>query len=135
MIQYMLDTNTVSDFIKNQPAVTRRLLAVPMRSLCISSITEAELLYGVGKRPAAKKLNKIVNEFLQRVDVLAWDRQAAERYATAKVKIESKGKTLSPLDLLIASHALSTGCTLVSNDKAFRFIPGLSLENWSHARS
>ena len=106
-----------------------------MRSLCISSITEAELLYGVGKRPAAKKLNKIVDEFLQRVDVLAWDRQAAERYAAAKVKIETKGKALSPFDLLIASHALSAGCTLVSSDKAFRFIPGLSLENWSHARS
>ena len=135
MIRYMLDTNTVSDFIKNQPVVTTRLLAVPMRSLCISSITEAELLYGVGKRPAAKKLNKIVDEFLQRVDVLAWDRQAAERYAAAKVKIETKGKALSPFDLLIASHALSAGCTLVSSDKAFRFIPGLSIENWSHARS
>jgi tRNA(fMet)-specific endonuclease VapC len=134
MIKYMLDTNTVSDFIKKQPAVTTKLLAVPMRSLCISSITEAELLYGVGKRPAANKLHKIVNEFLQRVDVLAWDRQAAERYAIAKVKVETKGQTLSPFDLLIASHALSTGCTLVSNDKAFRFIPGLSLENWSHTR-
>jgi tRNA(fMet)-specific endonuclease VapC len=73
MKHYLLDTNTVSHLIKGHPAVARRMVAVPMSSLCISAITEGELLFGLAKRPDAKRLHLIVHEFLRRVDVLLWD--------------------------------------------------------------
>ena len=69
MTRYMLDTNTVSHLIREHPAVVRRLLAVPMAAVCISSITKAELLFGLARRPEAKRLHTAVGEFLRRA---AW---------------------------------------------------------------
>ena len=66
MTRYMLDTNTVSHLIKKHPVVSRRVMDVPMASLCVSSITEGELLFGLAKRPDAKLLHKAVKEFLLR---------------------------------------------------------------------
>ena len=60
MKRYLLDTNTVSHLIKGHPAVARRVVAVPMASLCISAITEGELLFGLAKRPDAKRLHHLV---------------------------------------------------------------------------
>jgi tRNA(fMet)-specific endonuclease VapC len=67
----MLDTNIVSHLIRRHPAVTRRVVAAPMASLCISAITAGELRFGLAKRPGATKLHRAVVEFLRRVDVLA----------------------------------------------------------------
>ena len=69
MTRYMLDINTVSYLIKGHPAVSRRVMNVPMASLCVSSITQGELLFGVAKRPDVKRLHTVVREFLLRVDV------------------------------------------------------------------
>lgn len=77
MTRYMLDTNTVSYLIKKHPVVSKCVMDVPMTSLCISSITEGELLFGLAKRPDAKRLHMVVSEFLLRVDVLPWDSNAA----------------------------------------------------------
>ena len=71
MTRYMLDTNTVSHLIKGQLTVARRVVAVPMASLCISSITAGELLFGLAKRPDAKRLHAVVKEFLRCLDVAA----------------------------------------------------------------
>ncbi len=73
MKHYMLDTNTVSHLIKAHPAVARRVVAAPMAALCISAITEGELLFGLAKRPDAHRLHRAVREFLRRVDVLPWN--------------------------------------------------------------
>ena len=127
----MLDTNTVSNLIKHHPALARRVVAAPMASLCISVITEGELLYGLAKRPEAKRLHLAVREFLRRVDVLPWDRHAAERYGTVRAEMERKGKTLASLDMQIAAHALSLSAVLVSSDRAFRQVVGLQLEDWT----
>ncbi|MFH2123473.1 MAG: type II toxin-antitoxin system VapC family toxin [Pseudomonadota bacterium] len=132
MIRYMLDTNTVSHLLKGHPAVARRLIAVPMRSLCISAITEGELLFGLAKRPAAKQLHVAVREFLKRVDVLPWDSVAAEHYGIVRANMASQGKVLSPLDLLIATHALSVDAVLVTNDQAISQMPNLHLEDWTN---
>lgn len=131
MKRYLLDTNTVSHLIKAHPNVTRHVVAVPMASLCISAITEGELQFGLAKRPDAKRLHHVVQEFLLRVDVLPWDSDVAKRYGVVRAKLEQKGKTLSPLDLQIAAHAISVDAVLVSNDQAFRQIPGLTLEDWT----
>jgi len=131
MIRYMLDTNTVSHLLKGHPDVVRRLIAVPMASLCISAITEGELLFGLAKRPAAKQLHVAVREFLKRVEVLPWDSVAAEHYGTLRATMASQGKVLSPLDMLIATHALSVGAILVTNDQAISQMPDLHLEDWT----
>jgi tRNA(fMet)-specific endonuclease VapC len=127
---YLLDTNTVSHLIKGHPSVARRLVAVPMASLCISAITEGELHFGLAKRPDAKRLHLIVKEFLRRVEVLSWDSSIAKHYGPLRADLERQGKILAPLDLLIAAHALSVSAVLVTSDRAFCQINGLSIEDW-----
>ncbi len=131
MKRYMLDTNTVSHLIKEHPAVSRRVVGVAMASLCISAITEGELLFGLAKRPDAKRLHIAVGELLRRVDVLPWDSTIAQRYGIVRADMERQGKILAPLDLLIATHALDADTTLVTNDKAFGQVPGLYVEDWT----
>jgi tRNA(fMet)-specific endonuclease VapC len=128
---YMLDTNTVSHLLKGQAGVTQRIVAVPMAALCISSMTEAELLFGLAKRPEAKRLHCAVHEFLRRVAVLAWDSSVAACYGQVRAELEKEGKALSAMDLMIASHALATGAVLVTNDQAFSQVRGLNLEDWT----
>lgn len=127
----MLDTNTLSYLVQGNPAVAQRVVATPMATLCMSSITEGELLSGLAKRPAARKLHAVVQELLRRVDVLPWDHTAAERYGVIRAEMTTRGKILAPLDLLIATHALSIGAVLVTSDKAFAQVPGLPVEDWA----
>jgi tRNA(fMet)-specific endonuclease VapC len=127
----MLDTNTVSHFLRRQPKVTKRLLAAPMSALCISAITEGELLFGLARRPEAKQLRVAVNEFLLRVETLPWDSVAAQHYGNLRSNLEKRGKVLSPNDMLIASHALSVETILVTNDKAFMQLKDLVVEDWT----
>lgn len=127
----MLDTNTVSHLIKKHPAVSRRVVDVPMASLCVSSITGGELLFGLAKRPDAKRLHSAVRELLLRVDVLPWDSAVSECYGTVRADMERQGKILGPLDLLIATHALDVGAVLVTNDRAFCQVAGLQVEDWT----
>ena len=129
----MLDTNMASYIIKGaNDAVQKRLENVPMTSVCISSITQAELLLGVAKKPDAKQLPVAVNEFLLRVEILSWDSPAAEAYADLRAVFEKEGKSLGAMDMLIAAHSASSGAILVTNDKAFYNVQKyLSLEDWT----
>ncbi|MCR2831820.1 type II toxin-antitoxin system VapC family toxin [Acidithiobacillus ferrooxidans] len=127
----MLDTNTVSHLLREHPVVTKRIVAVPMASLCISAVTEGELLFGLAKRPAAKHLHVAVRQFLRRVDVLPWGTSTAEHYGIVRADMERRGKILASLDLLIATHALSVDAVLVTNDKAFSQVVGLHVEDWT----
>jgi tRNA(fMet)-specific endonuclease VapC len=130
MKRYMLDTNTVSYLLREMPSVTKRVIDEPMSSLCISAITEAELLFGVAKRPEAKRLQRAAAEFLKRVEVLPWDSKAAECYGAVRAELESSGKIIAALDMLIGCHALSLKLTLVTNDRAFRQMDKLEIEDW-----
>jgi tRNA(fMet)-specific endonuclease VapC len=130
--QYLLDTNTASFIIKsNMPAVNRKLVRVPIRQLFISSITEGELRYGVARRPGATKLEQLVEEFLLRITVLAWDSGAAKQYGPLRAEFERLGQPIGYLDTLIGAHALAIGATLVTNDQAFSRIKKLRLEDWT----
>jgi len=131
--RFMLDTNMASYIIKGaNDAVQKRLENVPMASLCISAVTQAELLRGVAKKPDAKQLPMVVNEFLLRVEILPWDSRAAETYATLRTAIEKEGKPLGAMDMLIAAHAASSGAILITNDEAFYNVRKyLSLEDWT----
>lgn len=130
---YMLDTNTVSYLIRgNPPAIKIKLQQVSMGSVCISAITEAELLRGLLNKPEATMLSKLINAFLLRVDVLPWDSEAAASYARLRTLCEKEGKSLGNMDMLIASHAVAMNATLVSNDKAFYQVEHhISLEDWT----
>lgn len=128
----MLDTNTVSHLIKAHPIVAQHVIALPMGSICISALTEGELLFGLAKRPEAKRLHLLVREFLRRVDVLPWQSDIAECYGKLRADLEQQGKILAPLDLLIAAHALGTGAVLVTNDRAFSQVTDLIIEDWTN---
>src|SRR4051812_48678656 len=113
--RYMLDTNTVSYLIRAHPAVTRRLVNTSMALLCISTITESELFFGLSKQPNAKKLHIAVHEFLKHVDILPYNSSVSEHYGSVRANMEKQGKILAPLDWLIAAHALSIGAVLVTS--------------------
>jgi tRNA(fMet)-specific endonuclease VapC len=129
--RYLLDTNIVSHLIKGHPVVSQRIVNLPMAALNISVITEAELYYGLAKRPEAKRLHLVVEEFLKRVDVLPWDSAIVKNYGFIRAEMERQGKTLAPLDLLIAAQALNLDAVLVTNDKAFYQVGGLTIEDWT----
>lgn len=131
MTRYMLDTNIVGHLAKGHPGVVGRVVAAPMVALCVSVITEGELLSGLAKRPEATRLRRAVSEFLRRVDVLAWDSVVAERYGVLRAGMVGQGRTMGPLDLLIAAHALGVAAVLVTNDRAFGLVPGLGVEDWT----
>jgi tRNA(fMet)-specific endonuclease VapC len=134
--RYMLDTNTVSYLIKGvEPAIAEHLNAVPMASVCVSSITEAELLHGVAKKPEAKKLPMIIKEFLLRVEILPWDSNAAQAYAMLRTACENKGRPLGAMDMLIAAHAYAVNAILITNDKGFCTVAqDLAIEDWTVSR-
>jgi len=127
----MLDTNTVSHFLKQHPRVTKRITSLPMDSLCLSVVSEGELYYGLARKPEAKNLHKVVQEFLKRIDVLAWSSDVAQHYGNLRAELEAKGNQLGALDMQIAAHAFSIGATLVTNDQAFKKVKKLKVEDWT----
>jgi tRNA(fMet)-specific endonuclease VapC len=130
--RYLLDTNTVSYIIKgNFPQVRERLSRVPIHEVGISVITEAELLFGVARLKQARKLGIVVEEFLRRMEVLVWDSAAARTYARLRAILEENGEPMGNLDLMIAAQALAVEAILVSNDRVFRRVKGLRVEDWS----
>jgi tRNA(fMet)-specific endonuclease VapC len=131
-VRYLLDTNTVSYVIKGIfPDVRQRLLKVPISEVGVSVITEAELRFGVARQPQATKLAIVVEEFLLRVEVLPWDSPAARHYARLRAALEEHGEPMGNLDLMIAAQALAVGAILVSNDRVFRKVKGLKVEDWT----
>ena len=130
-MQYMLDTNTISSLIKKNPMVCERITQLPMNKLCLSVISEGELLYGLAKKPNAHTLHKVVHEFLKRVDVLEWNSEIAERYGSLRTELENAGNVLGPLDMQIAAHASQIGAVLVTNDQAFKKVSKLRVEDWT----
>jgi tRNA(fMet)-specific endonuclease VapC len=131
----MLDTNAVSYLVKKDAVMMQRVQAVPISALCISAITHGELLFGLAKRPEATRLHAAVRAFLRCVDVMPWNETVSEHYAHIRATLVRQGKTLAPLDLLIAAHAISIGAVLVTNDQAFRLLDSLRLEDWTEAVS
>ena len=129
---YMLDTNTASYIIKgNIPAVRRKLARIPMAQICISSVTEGELRYGVARTPGATSLQQIVEEFLLRVTILPWNSEAAMEYGFLRADLERTGQPMGNLDLMIAAHAIAAGAVLVTNDRAFSRVKKLKVEDWT----
>jgi tRNA(fMet)-specific endonuclease VapC len=131
---YMLDTNTVSYIAKghSKAARSRMLNLEEDEVVCLSVITEAEIRYGLAKRPEAVALRERMEWFLAAVKVLPWGRDEARAYGALRAKLESSGKTLENMDMMIAAHAIATGAVLVTNDKAFAQAEDLHASvNWA----
>ena len=127
---YMLDTNAASTLIRGQ--ISQELQNLLMEhGACVSVITEAELRFGVRRRPEATRLAKAVEAFLQDTPVLPWTSATAHTYAELRTRMEIQGIGLSAMDLLIAAHALAAGCALLSADRAFTQVPGLRVIDWT----
>jgi tRNA(fMet)-specific endonuclease VapC len=133
MKRFMLDTNIASHVIRGDiPLVRQKIGAVPMESLVISSVTQAELLYGVAKRGHPKALSQVVQMFLERVEVLDWSSDVAKVYGELRAKYEAAGTPLSAMDMMIAAHAKTADAVLVSRDRAFRQKGlGITVQDWA----
>ena len=131
-MKVMLDTNICIYLIKQQPpTILERFLAHPVGDIGISSITAAELAYGVSKSRHATKNRHALEQFLAPLEVAAFDQVAAWAYGRLREQLEAKGTPIGSMDMLIAAHALSLGVRLVSNNlREFRRVPGLRLDNW-----
>src|SRR5437660_6262271 len=128
-VRYLLDTNTASYIIQgNFPRARERLLKVPMAEVGISVVTEAELRFGVARRPEATTLKRVVEEFLLRVESIAWDSGAAREYARIRALLETGGESMGNLDLMIAAQAVTAGVVLVTRDHVFRRVGGVRVE-------
>jgi tRNA(fMet)-specific endonuclease VapC len=114
---FMLDTDVCSYLIRGQSAALEdRIRNSNPDLLCISVITRAELLYGVERKPEAKRLGQLVNALLVAVRVLPWEVGAASRYASIRTRLEAEGAPIGMADMMIAAHAVDVGAVLVTNN-------------------
>ena len=130
----MLDTNMVSYIAKGHSKAARiRMLHLKEDEIvCISAITEAEICYGLAKRPEATALRERMEWFLAAIRVLPWGRDEAKAYGALRAKLESTGKNLQNMDMQIAAHAVAIGAVLVTNDRAFAQVDDLhATANWA----
>jgi tRNA(fMet)-specific endonuclease VapC len=134
--RYMLDTNVVSHIMQGRDAeLLAQLTKVPVGQAVMSSVTLAELEYGLHRKGQPVRLRNALTQVLLRMDVLPWDENVATCYGAFCVTLEAQGINLSDFDMMIAAHALALDVTLVSRDKAFAKVPsvinqGLKLEVW-----
>lgn len=133
MLAYMLDTDICSYVIRERPLeVLKRFEELEMGQLFISVITYAELIYGV-EHSTSKKINrKIIDNFVQHLSIVVWDSEAAEHYGKIRAYLRAKGNIIGSMDMMIAAHARSQKMILVTNnDKHFKRVPKLQVENWT----
>ena len=127
----MLDTNICIYAIKQRPPeVLAALRAQEVAGLGLSSVTVAELGFGVAKSGSARN-QRALEQFLEPLEIADFDRSAALAYGRLRAALEAAGTPIGPLDTQIAAHALALGVILVSNNqREFARVPGLRLEDW-----
>ena len=132
-MRYMLDTNICIYAIKHKPEqVFMRLQEHDPIDICISSVTQAELVHGVEKSKAREKNRVALALLLANIEIMNFDSLAAESYGKIRADLEKAGTPIGPLDMMIAGHAKALGYTVVTNNtKEFERVKGLKLENWS----
>ena len=128
----MLDTNICIAIIKQKPrAILDKFTQYQVGDICISSVTLAELRYGVAKSQYQEKNQLALDEFILPLEVAAFDERAALHYGNLRSYLEKMGTPIGPLDTMIGAHALSLNLTLITNNlKEFKRIPDLKLVDW-----
>lgn len=129
----MLDTNICIYLIKRRPpAVIDRFLRCDVGQVAISSVTLAELQYGVAKSQFPEKNAEALQAFLLPLEILPFDDAAGAAYGPIRVDLEKRGVSIGAMDLMIAAHALSLDVTLVThNIREFSRVEGLRVETWA----
>ncbi|WKW49499.1 type II toxin-antitoxin system VapC family toxin [Rhodomicrobium lacus] len=130
-MQYLLDTNIVSDIVRNPKGLVRnRIRQVGQTNVCTSILVACEARYGAAKRNSPE-LNRQLELILATIDILPFEAPADTTYAALRSNLEREGRLIGNNDLFIAAHALTLGCTLVTaNEREFARIDGLLCENW-----
>ena len=131
-VRYLLDTNICIYIINRKPTeVFQRFEGLTVGDIGISSITGAELVYGVEKSGSARN-RQALEKFLAPLEVITFDDAAMRQYGQLRARLEKQGTPIGPLDMLIAAHAMVLGSILVTNNtREFERIPSLALENWA----
>lgn len=129
--RYMLDTNVVSDVIRNPHGSAAAMIeSVGDAQVAISSIVASELRFGILKRNS-ERLTFLVENLLDRVSILPYEDKEASHFAEIRLDLERNGTPIGSTDLFIAAHARSLDVTLVTaNIREFGRVPGLKVENW-----
>ena len=129
---YMLDTNICIYLINNKdPNLAKKIARVPVDEICISTISLAELEYGVSKSQQTAKNAQALAKFLSILSVVDFDDSAAQVYGEVRANLECNGTVIGDMDMLIAGHAKSKGYILVTNnEQEFKRVEGLIIENW-----
>lgn len=132
-MKYMLDTNICIFAIRNSnDNVLKKFHEHLDDELYISSITLAELMYGVEKSKKPEQNRNALLQFLTLIDIKEFSEKAAIEYGKIRAFLENQGTPIGPLDTLIAAHAVSENMILVThNTKEFLRIPDLTVENWT----
>jgi len=132
-MNYLLDTNTCIYIInKKPPSVIKRIQTKQPEQIAISTITQAELEYGIARSKNVDQNRIALLEFLFPFLLIDFDQMAAVQYGLIRASLEAQGKPIGPMDMLLAAQAKSMDLILVTNnEKEFRRIEGLKLENWA----
>lgn len=130
-MRYLLDTNIVSDLIRNpQGVVASRIEDLGESNVATSIVVAAELRYGAAKKSSAR-LTAQVEAVLSALEILPIERPMDEVYGTIRAKQEKKGLVVGGNDLLIAAQAIFLGYTLITDNlREFQRVTGLRCENW-----
>lgn len=136
-MKYVLDTNVVAHWLRNDDRVLRRLKAVTPAELGLPLLVVAELLFGAEKSARPDRNRDRVEQLARRVEVLPVTRATVERYAVERAKLEKRGLPKSDFDLIIACTALEHGGILVTNDGNLKdgSLEGLVVEDWLAAEA
>jgi tRNA(fMet)-specific endonuclease VapC len=132
-MEYLLDTNICIYIIKKKPtSVFDKFKELTIGSIGISTITLAELQYGIMKSSNPQKNLEALEKFILPLEIVDFDFKATIEYGKIRAELERKGTIIGPLDTLIASHAKSLELILVTNnEREFNRIPDLKIENWT----
>lgn len=133
MIVFMLDSNVCIDILRRKDRKTlRHFDSCQVGEIAISSITMAELQHGIFKGNRQVADQEVMTKFCRDLEILPFDELAAETYGRIRASLERVGTPIGPMDTLIAAHAMSLDCTLVTNnEREFRRVAGLAVENWT----
>ncbi len=127
---YLLDTNACIDYIRDEGRTRQRMKSRPFGEFCISSIVVAELIHGAKRSPNPEKHVPATRNFCEKFKIVNFDQAAADAFGDVRLQLEDEGFPIGAYDMLIAAHAKSLGLICVTNDKGFRRVNGLAVENW-----
>jgi tRNA(fMet)-specific endonuclease VapC len=129
--RYLLDTNIISDLIRNpQGKAAKRVAKAGEANVFTSIVVAAELRYG-GVKSGSPRLRKVVEDILDEIEILPFEAPADVAYGEIRAALEAAGRPIGSNDLLIAAHAHVLGATVVTaNAREFRQVRGLKVENW-----